>query len=109
MNSMTSLLQRVNGMYSSAAHLLTDHLVFPPVAFGQRGAKLFLFVTSNLQSTFRPLFPFPFGSVFLGLFLKCCQTVAAWLHCIDYNTTSARLSKLGASPAAHVSGGQIPP
>ena len=30
-------------------------------------------------------------------------------HGIDHNTASARLSKLGAAPAAQVSGGQIPP
>ena len=43
------------------------------------------------------------------LFLKCFETVPSCQHCTDYNTTSARLSKRGATPAAQVSGGQIPP
>ena len=30
---------------------------------------------------------------------------ASWQYCIDYNTTSARLSKLAATPAAQVFGG----
>ena len=29
------------------------------------------------------------------LFLQCFETVTSWEHCIDYNTTSARLSQLG--------------
>ena len=45
----------------------------------------------------------------LCLFLECFETVASWQLCIDHNTTSARLSKLGATPAAQVSGGQTPP
>ena len=42
-------------------------------------------------------------------FLLCFETLASWPHCIDYNTTSARLSTLGATPAVQVSGGKIPP
>ena len=42
-------------------------------------------------------------------FFLCCATAASWQHCIDYNTTSARLTGLGARPAAQVSGGHIPP
>ena len=38
---------------------------------------------------------------------SCFETGASWQHCID--STSARQSKLGATPAAQVSGGQIPP
>ena len=33
-----------------------------------------------------------------------CETVASWQHRIEYNTASAGLSKLGATPAAQVSG-----
>ena len=36
-------------------------------------------------------------------------TVASWQHCIDCNTTCTGLSKLGATPAAQVSGGKFPP
>ena len=32
-----------------------------------------------------------------------------WQHCMNYNTTSARLSELGATPAAQVSGGKLLP
>ena len=35
--------------------------------------------------------------------------MASWQLCTDHNTTSARLSTLGATPAAQVSGGQTPP
>ena len=38
----------------------------------------------------------------------CFDKVTSWQHCIDYNTTNARLSKLGATPAAQASGKQIP-
>ena len=47
--------------------------------------------------------------VFDFVLVLCFETVASWQQCIHYNTTSARLSKLGATPAAHVSGGQFPP
>ena len=43
------------------------------------------------------------------LFSECFETVASWQHCIGHNTTSAFLSEFGATPAAQVSGGQIPP
>ena len=49
------------------------------------------------------------GCVMFFLFLGNIETVASRQHCIDHNTASARLSKLGAAPAAQVSGGQIPP
>ena len=35
--------------------------------------------------------------------------VASWQQCLGYDTTSARMSKLGATPAAQVSGDQIHP
>ena len=44
-----------------------------------------------------------------NVFFLCFETAASWQHCIDYNTTSARLAGLGATPAAQVSGGHIPP
>ena len=37
------------------------------------------------------------------------KPIASWQHCMDYNAASAALSKHGATPAAQVSGGQIPP
>ena len=43
------------------------------------------------------------------LFLVCFETAASWQHCVEHHTTSAKLSKLGATPAAQVSGGQGPP
>ena len=45
----------------------------------------------------------------LFVFSKSFATVESRQPCIDYNATDGRLSKLGATPAAHVSGGQIPP
>ena len=39
----------------------------------------------------------------------CALRLASWQHCIDYNTASAGLSQLGATPAAQVSGGTFPP
>ena len=36
------------------------------------------------------------------------RQVASWHDWIDYNTTTARLLKLGETPAVQVSGGQIP-
>ena len=51
---------------------------------------------------------FLYQEVFAFTVFKCVETVASWQHCIDYNTISARLSKLGATTAAQVSGGQIP-
>ena len=44
-------------------------------------------------------------STFFVLFL--CWALLQ--HCFDQNTPSARLSKLNATPAVEVSGGQIPP
>ena len=41
-----------------------------------------------------------------NLSLMCFETVASWQHCIDYNATKPGLSKLRATPAALVSGGQ---
>ena len=45
----------------------------------------------------------------LFCFVLCFETVASWQHCIDHSTSSARLSKLGATPGAQVSGGHIRP
>ena len=42
-------------------------------------------------------------------FVLCFDTSASRQQCIDYITTSARLSGLGATPPVQVSGGQIPP
>ena len=39
----------------------------------------------------------------------CHETAASWQHAIDYNTSTAALSTLGATPAAQESGGQILP
>ena len=42
------------------------------------------------------------GSVDCVVLFCAFETAASWQHCVDSNTTSARLSKLGATPAAQV-------
>ena len=46
---------------------------------------------------------------FYFCFLQCFETEPSWQHRMDYNTTSAGRSELGATPADQVSGGQLPP